>query len=125
MKRLAMLATVLSVATAAFAQLPSFNAEIDCDGIFQGGDGVPFLLAFENQTFEQKQLDLTVAIAIPGVGERTLAQRSMPLGPNQDRFINRQFNLPASAPTGSYQMSLTASDGTEMTFDTCSFNVVP
>ena len=119
-----MVLVLLAAALPAVAQVPAFDAEIDCDGIFAGGDSVPFLLDFQNQTLEQQNLEMTLAINIPGIGDRTLIQRNLTLGPNQDRLISRQFNLPVSAPNGNYTMSLTATNGVEMTFDTCSFNVV-
>ena len=124
--RLSMMVALVLLTTAipAMAQLPSFDAEVDCGGVFMGGDAVPFVLDFQNQTLEQKQIDFTLALTIPGLGERTLAQRSISLGPDQNRIINRQFNLPGGAPNGNYTMSITATDGVEMTFDTCSFNVV-
>jgi len=117
---LALLATALP----ALAQVPSFDAEVDCDGIFMGGDSVPFVLEFQNQTLEQKQISFTLALSIPGVGDRTMTERTLSLGPDQDRIVSRQFNLPGGAPNGNYTLSITASDGVEMTFDTCSFNVV-
>ncbi len=119
------LAIVLLAAVPATAQVFPFEAEVDCDGIFSGGQSVPFLLEFSNRTLEQKNLDMTLSANIPGIGERTLIQRVVSLGPNQDRFINRQFNLPASAPSGNWVMTITATDGVDSTFDTCSFNVVP
>lgn len=119
-----MVLVLLAAAIPAMAQVPAFDAEIDCGGVFAGGDSVPFLLDFQNQTLEQQNLEMTLAISIPGIGDRTLIQRSLTLGPNQDRLVSRQFNLPASAPNGNYTMSLTATNGVEMTFDTCSFNVV-
>lgn len=123
--RLSMLVLVLLVAAVpAMAQVPSFDAEIDCDGIFMGGDSVPFLLDFQNQTLEQKNLDIVLSITIPGIGDRTMLQRSITLGPNQDRLVNRQFNLRPNSPNGNYTLTLTATDGVEMTLDTCSFNVV-
>jgi hypothetical protein len=126
LKKLALLiAVVLVSALPATAQLPPFDAEIDCGGVFMPGDSVPFTARFENQTFAVQDLDTTITLSIPGLGERTLFNRPVRLNPNQDRSFTKNLNLRASSPTGSYTMSITASNGTDVAFDTCSFNVVP
>ncbi len=125
-KKFALLAALMvAVVVPAVAQVPPFEAEIDCGGVFQPGASVPFTARFENQTLQVQSLDMTIAFAIPGQGQRDLINRTVVLNPNQDRDFNRNLNLPASAPTGSYSMSITASNGTDTAFDTCSFNVVP
>ena len=127
MKKIVLMTALVALTTIlpAAAQLPPFEAEIDCGGVFLQGDPVPFTARFENQTFDVQNLDTTITLTIPGIGQRTLINRTVVLNPNQDRAFTRNLNLPASAPTGSYDMSITASNGTDMTFDTCSFNVVP
>lgn len=126
MRRFTLLAAlVLAIVVPAVAQMPPFEAEIDCGDVHQPGASVPFTARFENQTLEVQSLDTTITVSIPGIGQRTLINRTVTLNPNQDRAFNRNLNLPASAPTGSYTMSITASNGTDTAFDTCSFNVIP
>ncbi len=127
MKRFAFLAALICLFTVvpAGAQEPAFEAEIDCEGVHQPGASVPFTVRFENQTFQTQSLETTISFTIPSVGTRTLLSRTITLNPNQDRAFNRSLNLPAGAPVGNYSMSITATNGTETTFDTCSFNVVP
>ena len=114
---------LIAATFSANAQLPSFEAEIDCGGLPVPGDAVPFQVRFENQTLEALPLDMALAIDIPVVGNRTLREDSLTLGPDQDLAFRRQLNLPQAAPNGDYTMSITASSPSEVSFDTCSFNV--
>lgn len=116
----ALIATVAAVP--ASAQL-TYKAEIDCGGVWSGGEAVPFSVRLEEQGFISHTVSITIAISIPGRGQHDLFSGTLNLGPNQDRTFNRMLNLPQAAPNGSYQMSVTADDGNEMAFDTCSFNV--
>ena len=41
---------VVALPTASFAQVPSFQAEVSCDGIFSPGESVALFFELENQT---------------------------------------------------------------------------
>lgn len=113
---------LLVLASAAPAAAQSFIAEVDCGGVFAPGDSVSVTVRLEEQALTSHDLDLLLELSIPGVGTR---QRGGPLvlGPNQDVIRTFTLNLPAGAPTGSYQGSITASSDSEISFDTCSFQV--
>ena len=117
----ALLAVVAAVP--ASAQLPTFEAEIDCGDEWSPGQQVPFTVRFEEQGFIDHEIDTTVAITVPGRGQFDLFTGVVMLGPNQDLRFDRDLNLPAGAPLGDYQMSVTCDDGSEISFDTCSFKV--
>jgi uncharacterized membrane protein len=99
-----------------------FEAEIDCGGLVSPPAQVPYQLRFENQTQQNQALDVTVRLSIPTGASITLREANINLAPNQDRAIRQTLNLPANAPSGSYQMTIVASTPTFSTFDTCSFN---
>ena len=119
---LAMLAP-LAAAPASAQTLPSFDAEIDCGGLFAPGDSVPFRIRVENQTLDSIPLDASVSIQIPFIGNVTLFEPSFTLGPDQDLAVVRQLNLPPSEPRGPYDMMVVANSVDETSFDTCSFDV--
>jgi len=121
--RLTLAAAFVVLVAAAPAAAQTFDAEIDCGGVFGPGSSVPFTVRLEEQGFITHQIDASVKLTAPVIGQITLASGSFTLNPNQDKVINRNVNLPLAAPSGSYQMSVTADDGTEIAFDTCSFNV--
>ena len=116
-----MLALLVISALPAMAQ--SFDAEIDCGGVFAPGGQVPLTLRFENQTQQSIPIEGDVTVRVPGLGDFLYRQGSFTLGPNEDRNFNLTLNLPQSAPNGSYTVRLRARSPQEMTFDTCSFQV--
>jgi hypothetical protein len=99
-----------------------FEAEIDCGGLVSPPAQVPYQLRFENQTQQNQALDVTVRLSLPTGISITLREANINLAPNQDRAIRQTLNLPASAPSGSYTMTIVAATPTFSTFDTCSFN---
>jgi len=99
-----------------------FEAEIDCGGVVSPPAAVPYQLRFENQTQQNQALDVTVRVTLPTGLSITLREANINLRPNQDRDIRQTLNLPANAPSGSYQMTIVASTPDFSTFDTCSFN---
>ena len=110
-------------AFAAPAAAQTFEAEIDCGGVFQQGDDVPFTVRFEEQAFQQHNIQLVVTLTGPGIS-KTVINKSFTLGANQDRDINKIIALKANAPTGDYDMRVEADDGTTLQSDTCSFDVI-
>jgi hypothetical protein len=106
----------------ALAQQPPFEAEIDCDGVVTPPAQVPYLLEFENRTLQTIPLDVTIRLTLPTGNSLTLREASLTLRPNQDRNFNFALNLPDSAPSGRYQMSIIATSPSLTTFDTCSFH---
>jgi hypothetical protein len=111
------------IATAAPAAAQSYNAEIDCGGIFAPGDVVPFTLRFEEQAFQVHTINFTVELDRPGFPPKVIISKVFTLNPNQDLTVARSLTLKAGAPLGSYDMALTADDGTLIAMDTCSFDV--
>jgi hypothetical protein len=99
-----------------------FEAEIDCGGIVTPPAAVPYQLRFENQTLQNQAIDISVTLTLPAGNSITLRDATINLRPNQDRAVRQTVNLPANAPSGSYQMTIVASTPTFSTFDTCSFN---
>jgi NPCBM-associated, NEW3 domain of alpha-galactosidase len=121
--RVALSALVLGVLSLpAMAQVPPFDAEIDCGGLVSPPAQVPYTLRFENQTLQNVAMDITVRMSLPNGNVITLREAALNLRPNQDRDISQRVRLPASAPAGSYTITLTAASATFSTFDTCSFN---
>src|SRR5262245_18533872 len=110
-----------AVATPAAAQ--THNAEIDCGGVFVPGDSVTWTAKFEEQGFFDHQIDVTVTVTPPGLRTKTLLTRTFTLFSNTDPSFTRKMKLPLAAPAGSYDMEVTADDGTLIVFDTCSFDV--
>ncbi len=120
---IAAVALLVTLAAVPASAQVTYDAEIDCGGVWSPGQAVPFTVRFEEQAFVSHDINVTIAVTIPGRGQHTLFQGTMLLGPNEDRSFVRDLNLPMGAPNGSYQMSVTADDGSQMAFDTCSFNV--
>lgn len=112
-----------AIATAAPAAAQSYNAEIDCGGVFAPGDLVPWLVQFEEQGFFDHQMDVTVTVTVPSGRSKTLASRTFTLFSNTDPAFGRNLKIPLNAPAGSYDMEVTADDGSLVVFDTCSFDV--
>jgi uncharacterized membrane protein len=106
----------------AMAQVDPYQAEIDCGGLVNPPAQVPYTLRFENQTLQTQIIDVTVRLSLPTGNSLTLRQATINLRPNQDRAINQSVSLPATAPAGSYQMTIVAASAGFSTFDTCSFN---
>ncbi len=126
-KILASMALVGAAAIAAPAMAGGggpFEAEVDCDGVFNPGDTVPWQIRFENQLFQAQTLDVDINISVPAIGSIDLINVTFNLGPNQDLAIPRTLRLPTGAPRGQYQFVITANSGTASTFDTCSFDVI-
>jgi hypothetical protein len=94
----------------AASQAVSYQAEVDCDGVFAGGDAMPYLVTMQNNTLEPIALDVTIRVRAPGLGVFTVRS-------------NFSLNLPAAAPNGEYIVNIVASSPTETSFDTCSFHV--
>jgi hypothetical protein len=113
----------LVLATAAPAAAQSFEAEIDCGGVWFPGDSVPFTLRFEEQAHVQHSIDLLVTLMPQGAGTKTIISKTFTLNSNQDRQFTRFLDLKATAPLGDYDMQITADDGTLIVTDTCGFNV--
>jgi hypothetical protein len=116
------MAAIVALAFAAPAAAQSFEAEIDCNGIFAPGDTVPFTVRLEEQAFDVHVIDFVVEIDMPGK-TKTLIQKTKTLNPNQDAVMNRTLTLKAGAPAGSYDMRVIADDGALVVTDTCSFDV--
>lgn len=121
--RLGFAFALLTVIAAAPSSAQAFKAEIDCNGLHSPGDTVSYFVEFEEQAFDTHDLDVTVAVVVPGIGSITIREANLILGPNQDIFLNRSLRLPNSAPNGSYSMTITATEPGLTSFDTCSFNV--
>ena len=112
-------------ATAGTAAAQSFEAEIDCGDVdSEPGERVPFTIRLEEQAFDTHSIELTVEVSPPGRPDRVIFSRTVSLAPNQDRDLDRFFRLPIMAPTGSYNLRLTADDGTLIVNDGCSFDVI-
>ncbi len=112
-------------ATAGTAAAQSYEAEIDCGDVdSEPGDRVPYTVRLEEQARDTHMIELTVDVSVPGRPDRTILSRTITLGPNQDRDLNRFFMLPLMAPLGSYDLHLTADDGTLVVTDSCSFDVI-
>lgn len=119
--RLTVAALALAVSAPAFAQ--SFNAEIDCGGIFSPGDKVPFKVRLEEQALQVHNVNVTVELDPQGLGTKTVFHKVFVLNPNQDLVIKKNVGLPANAPLGSYELRVIADDGSLVLADSCSFNV--
>lgn len=100
-----------------------FEAEVDCDGVFNPGDTVPLALEFTNQISEVVEVSLRLTLDIPGFGERKLMERSVKLPPNQSFTRTWNLGLRQTTPNGDYTVTLVADSMTTSTFDTCSFHV--
>ena len=112
-------------ATAGTAAAQSYEAEIDCgDVASEPGERVPFTIRLEVQGHIAHSIDLTVEVSPPGRPDRTIFMRTISLASNEDRDLDRFFRLPIMAPTGEYQLRLTADDGTLVVNDSCSFDVI-
>jgi hypothetical protein len=121
--RLALGALALSILSLpAMAQVEPYEAEIDCDGVVNPPAQVPYRLRFENQTRQTIPIDVTVRATLPTGATITLREAVINLGSNQDRSILQVLRLPANAPSGSYQLMITAASPSFSTFDTCSFD---
>ncbi len=124
------LASIALIGAAAFAAPVMaggggpFEAEVDCDGVFNPADTVAWQIRFENQLFQSQTLDVDININVPAIGTINLINVTFNLGPNQDLAIPRTLQLPAGAPRGQYQFVITANSGAASTFDTCSFDVI-
>jgi hypothetical protein len=110
-------------AFAAPAAAQSFEAEIDCGDVWQGGDSVPWTVRFQEQAFQQHSIDVTVTLTRPDGVTKTLVNRNFTLNSNQDVEFTRFINLPTNAIVGDYDMRVTADDGSLVVSDTCSFDV--
>lgn len=108
---------------AAPASAQSYEAEIDCGGVWSAGDIVPLTVRLEEQGFISHDLTVIVDVNVPGMGEFTVVDAAGVLGPNQDLALTKSLGLPMSAPSGQYRGSVTADDGSLVMFDTCTFNV--
>src|SRR5688572_18517003 len=93
------------------AAAQSFEAEIDCGDVWQQGDSVPFTVRFEEQAFQQHNIDVTVTITRPDGLTKTLVNASFVLNSNQDRSFTRFVNLTANSLVGDYDLRVTADDG--------------
>jgi hypothetical protein len=112
-------------ATAGTAAAQSFEAEIDCGDVdSEPGERVPYTIRLEEQAFDTHMIELTVEVSPPGRPDRTIFSRTITLGPNEDRDLDRFFRLPIMAPLGDYDLRLTADDGTLVVNDGCSFDVI-
>ena len=112
---------LLAFATPAAAQ--SYEAEVDCNGLFQGGDTVPYQLRFEEQAHQAHLITVDVILDGPGFNKQLISGKTFTLGSNQDKNVNKTFTLKANAPAGSYPITLNTNDGSLFTTDSCSFNV--
>ena len=121
--RLGFALALLTVIAAAPSSAQAFKAEIDCMGVHSPGDTVNYFVEFEEQACDTHDLDVTVAVLVPGIGSITIREANLILGPNQDLFFTRGLALPAGAPNGNYSMTITATEPGLTSFDTCSFNV--
>ena len=101
-----------------------FSTEIDCDGVFMGGDAMPYTIRAENQTLEAQPIDLSLRLRRPGGGAFPLFTVSITLGPNQDLVVPRSLGLPAGIQAGNYSLVVIGAGVSFTSFDTCSFNVV-
>ena len=109
-------------ALAAPAAAQSYEAEIDCGGVFQPGQSVPFAVRLEEQAHQQHVIDMVVTLTGPGIN-KTIINKTFTLNSNQDMKINKVVNLKANAPAGSYDMRVETDDGSLFVSDTCSFDV--
>jgi hypothetical protein len=121
--RITMTLVGLLAASALPAMAQSFKAEVSCTGIFAPGDAVPVVANVENKTLASIPLDVNTKVQVPGRGELPWKKASFTLGPDQHRTARLTLNLPGTAPTGPYLVTITATSATEMSFDTCSFQV--
>jgi len=121
--RIGFVLAILCVVAAAPSSAQAFKAEIDCNGLHSPGDTVNYLVEFEEQAFDTHDLDVTIAVNVPGAGSITIRETGLILGPNVDLFFQSALALPAGAPNGNYQMTITATEPGLTSFDTCSFNV--
>jgi hypothetical protein len=108
---------------AAPAAAQSYEAEVDCNGLFQGGDTVPYQLRFEEQAHQQHVITVDVTLDGPGVTKNIISGKTFVLNSNQDKTISKSITLKANAPAGSYEIRLDTNDGTLFTTDSCSFTV--
>jgi hypothetical protein len=113
----------LALASSAPAMAQSFDAEIDCGGVFAPGESVPFKVRLEEQAFQVHTIDLMVELDPQGAGTKVILHKTITLGSNQDLTIKRQLNLKLNAPAGDWDMRVIADDGALVMTDTCSFNV--
>lgn len=120
--RLTLAAAFVVLVGAAPSVAQTFDAEIDCGGVWSPGSAVPMTVRFEEQGFITHQIAVVVNLTAP-IGQITLVDGSFQLNPNQDRSFSKDIGIPLSAPNGNYQLSVTADDGQMIAFDTCSFNV--
>jgi hypothetical protein len=111
-------------AFAAPAAAQSYDGEIDCGGVWAQGDSVPFTVRFEEQAFQQHTIQVGVRITRPDGQQKSLLNQTFVLNANQDREFTRFINLTANSLTGSYDLTLNASDGSLVVGDTCSFDVI-
>ena len=120
-----LMATGVLFATAGTAAAQSYEAEIDCGDVdSEPGERVPFTIRLEEQAFDTHSIELTVRVSPPGRPNRTIFSRTITLDPNEDLDLDRFFRLPIMTPTGSYDLRLTADDGTVVRRDSCSFDVI-
>jgi hypothetical protein len=100
-----------------------FQVEVDCGGVFMGGDSVPYLITAQNQTLEAQPIQLSLRLRGP-FGVFPLFTTDVTLGPNQDIALNRSLGLPATVPNGNYTLVIIGAGTSFTSFDTCSFNVM-
>jgi hypothetical protein len=110
-------------AFAAPAAAQSYEAEVDCGGLFQGGDTVAYQLRFEEQAHQQHVITVDVVLDGPGLNKDIISGKTFTLNSNQDKTISKSIMLKPNAPAGSYQITLNTNDGSLFTTDSCSFNV--
>jgi len=114
----------LSPLSALAQSVGPFQTEIDCGGVFMGGDAVPYTIRAENQTLQAQPIELSLRLRLPSGGAFPLFTVNFTLGPNQDLVVPRSLGLPASVQAGSYSMLVIGAGVDFTSFDTCSFNVV-
>ena len=121
--RITMTLVGLLAASALPAMAQSFKAEVSCSGIFAPGDAVPVVAKVENKTLGSIPVDVNTNVRVPARGDLPWRKASFTLGPDQHRTARLTLNLPPTAPAGPYVVMITATSATEMSFDTCSFQV--
>jgi hypothetical protein len=124
MKTIAVLATLcLSPLSATAGTVGPFQVEVDCDGVFMGGDAVPFTIRAQNQTLQPQPIQLSMRLRGPLGGALPLFTVGITLGPNQDLMIDRSLGLPDGVAAGNYSLVIIGVGTSFTSFDTCSFNV--
>lgn len=120
--RAAILVAAMFIGTTT-ASAQTFSVSADCGDKWLPGDLVPYGVRIDENIGVDHTLQVVFSVTPPGMNPIVLVDKTITLPANAAKEGLRELKLPATAPIGDYQMTMSADDGNETIVDTCSFKV--